>query len=212
MNCFKKTALLVAISLSFSVLAEGLLSFPFLYPIKNPTQFNETSRYISGLRYSWVVSFYLPEHVQEFAGKWHLQAGAGWLHAIPRKPPSASKDKKAIKPLISYYPAIFSAGISWELYQLLHYVRPVLGMGYALNNPLGSRALLQTSFLDKKSYFITAGLLFSFDILDSNFSHRMSHEYNILDMGLFAEYHKYYSLERENENHWGINIGLFVAF
>lgn len=212
MNCFKKIILLTVISLTLPVSAESLLSLPFLYPVKNPRQFNETSRYISGLSYSWVFSSYFPEHVQELAGKWHLQARASWLHTIPRKQPSASKEKRTIKTFISYYPAIVSAGVNWELHQL-HYVRPVLGVGYALNNPMDNRTLLlQTPFLDKKSYFITAGLLFSFDIVDSNFSHRMSYEYNILDMGLFVEYQKYYSLERENQSHWGVNVGFFAAF
>ena len=219
MNYFKKVILLTVISLIFPVSAEGLLSFPFLYPVNSPRQFNETSRYISGLRYSWVVSAYFPEHVQELAGKWHLQMWAGWLHTIPRKLPSTytrkedieKEKRRTVKMLVSYYPAIVSAGVNWELHQL-HYVRPILGVGYALNNPLDNRTLLQNSFLDKKSYFITAGLFFSFDIVDSNFSNRMDNEYNIRDMGLFVEYQKYYSLEKKNQSHWGMNIGLFTAF
>lgn len=204
--------------LVFSVSAEGMFSLPLLYPVKSPRQFNETSRYISGLSYSWVFSSYFPEHVQELVGKWHLQARASWLHTIPRKRPSAytkeedkeRERKRTVKIFTSYYPAILSAGVNWELDQL-HYVRPILGAGYAVNNPLDNLTLLQNSFLDKKSYFITAGLLFSFDIVDSNFSHRMNYEYNIRDMGLFVEYQKYYSLKQKDQSHWGVNVGLFVV-
>jgi len=230
MNYFKKLILLITVGFAFSVSAEGLFSLPLLYSVKNPRQFNETSRYISGLRYSWVFSAYFPDHVQELVGKWHLQAGAGWLHTIPRKISSAKqkensntavnsegkqsdkskKETKKVKTFISYYPAVVSVEVKWELDQL-HYVRPAFGVGYALNNPLDDKTLLQHSFLDKKSYFITAGLLFSFDIVDSNFSHRMNYEYNIRDMGLFAEYQKYYSLGAKDQSHWGINVGLFMA-
>ena len=85
MYFFKKVVLLTAMGFIFSASAEGLLSFPFLYPVKNASQLNETSRYVSGLRYSWVASSYFPEHVQEVLGAWHIQMGVGWLHNIPRK-------------------------------------------------------------------------------------------------------------------------------
>ena len=66
--------------------------------------------------------------------------------------------------------------------------------------------------MDRKSYFITVGVLLSFDIVDFNFSQRMSYEYGIRDMGLFAEYQKYYSLEQASHRHWGANVGFFIAF
>ena len=204
--------------LIFPISGEGLVSLPLLYSVKASRKFDETSRYISGLRYSWVVSTYFPEHVQELAGKWHLQAGLSWLHRIPRKQPFVGTEKaketeanRIVKTFISPYPVIVSAGVNWELHQF-HYVRPILGVGYALNNPLDRDVLHHDSFLDKKAYFITASLFFSFDIVDSNFSHRMNYEYNIRDMGLFIEYQKYYSLGQKNQSHWGMNTGLFMAF
>lgn len=217
MNCFKKIILLVFAGFIFSATAEELLSFSFLYPVQNAKQFNETSRYVSGFRYSWVVSSYFPERVQELLGAWHIQLGAGWLHTIPRKASSISEDKKKkeeqkkIKPLISYYPAVITGGLNWE-FDHLHYVRPVLGAGYSFHNPLNNSVLQENSFMDRKSYFITAGVLLSFDIVDFNFSQRMSYEYGIRDMGLFAEYQRYYSLEQESHRHWGANVGFFIAF
>ena len=223
MYFFKKIILIIVMGGIFPSLAEGLVSLPLLYPLKNSKQFNETSRYISSLRYSWVVSSYLPEHMQQFVGSWHIQLGGGWLHTIPRRnnaPIVTSKDQKTIKEtggaetlkmFISYYPAVVTTGLYWEM-NYLHYIRPTLGLGYAFNNPFENSVLLENSFLDKKSYFITAGLLLSFDIVDSNFSHRMNYEYNIRDMGLLVEYQKYYSLQEESNTHWGVNIGLFLAF
>ena len=214
MNLFKKIILLVFAVFVFSVSAEELLSFSFLYPVQNAKKFNETSRYVSGFRYSWVMSSYFPEHVQELLGAWHIQLGASWLHTIPRRVSEDKKkkeDQKKIKPLISYYPAVVTGGLNWE-FNHLHYVRPVLGVGYSFYNPLNNAVLQQNSFVDKKSYFITAGVLLSFDIVDSNFSHRMSYEYGIQDMGLFAEYQRYYSLTQKSQRHWGINVGFFMAF
>ena len=215
MSYFKKLILLTTMGFIFSSSAEGMFSVPFLYPVKNPKQFNETSRYMSGLSYSWIFSSYLPEHVQKFVGRWHLQARVHWLHTIPRKKASTVKKteeekKRRVKIFKSYYPALVSGGLNWEFDQL-HYIRPILGAGYAFNNPLDNLTLMQNSFLDKKLYYITAGLFFSFDIVDSNFSHRMNYEYNIRDMGLFVEYQKYYSIEQKDQSHWGLNIGLFVA-
>ncbi len=217
MHFFKNIILITVIVISLSSSAEGMLSLPFLYPAKNPKQFNETSLYVSGFRYSWMVSSYFPEHVQQSVGNWHIQFGGGWLHTIPRRkssPTPASKDAKETKKnkiFTSYYPAVVTAGLCWEM-NYLHYVRPTLGFGYAFNNPLDNRVLLQNSFLDKKSYFITVGALLSFDIVDSNFSHRMNYEYNIRDMGLLVEYQKYYSLAEKSNSHWGWNVGLFMAF
>ena len=207
---YKKIILVTVLAWASSPLAEGVLSFPLLYPVKNPKQFNETSQFISGLQYSWTVSSYFPEHVRELVGQWHLQADVKWLHTIPRRQNTQKKDTTKIKTFISYYPAIISAGVRWEL-DHLHYIRPFLGAGYALNNPLSNLTLLQNSFLDKKLSYLTAGLFFSFDIIDSNFSHRMNYEYNIRDMGLFVEYQKYHSLAQKSQSHWGVNIGLFLA-
>ena len=211
MNLFKKITLLVFAVFVFSASAEELLSVSLLYPVQNAKQFNETSRYVSGFRYSWVVSSYFPEHVQELLGAWHIQLGVSWLHTIPRKVSSSSEDKKKIKPFISYYPAVITGGLHWE-FNHLHYVRPVLGAGYSFHNPLNNSVLQKNSFMDRKSYFITAGVLLSFDIVDSSFSHRMSYEYGIRDMGLFAEYQRYYSLTQKSRRHWGVNVGLFIAF
>lgn len=219
MNFFKKITLLSSMCFVLSVTAEGVLSFPFLYPVQNARKFNETSRYVSGFRYSLVVSSYFPEHVQEILGAWHIQVGAGWLHTIPRKMASSTPaakgkketDKKKTQLLISYYPAVVTGGLNWE-FNHLHYAKPIVGVGYAFHNPLNNSVLLTNSFMDKKSYFVTAGVLLSFDIIDSNFSNRMYYEYGIRDMGLFVEYQKYYSLVKKSRRHWGVNVGLFMAF
>ena len=228
MRFFKKIILITVMWTAFPSVSESLLSLPLFYPVKNFNQFDETSRYISGLRYSWVVSSYFPEHVQQILGNWHLQFGGGWLHTVPRKRAVAPKKsisavsksakdtekKKKIKTLISYYPALVEAGLIWELNHL-HYVKPLLGFGYVWNNPLNNETLLQQSFLDQKSYFITMGFLLSFDLVDSNFSHRMNYEYNIRDMGLFVEYRKYSSLKKAKDkegSRWGWNVGLYMAF
>lgn len=212
MYFFKKITLIIIIGITFSSSAKGFLSVPLLYPIQNAKQFNETSLYFSGVRISWVFSkSYFPEHVQELIGDWHVQLGGGWLHTIPRKQDSSSKSQKNIKTFVSYYPAVATAGFNWEV-NYLHYVRPIFGVGYAINNPLENNVLIQNSFLDKKSYYITAGVLLSFDIIDSNFSHRMNYEYNIRDMGLFFEYQRYYSLVEKNNRRSGWNIGFFMAF
>ena len=216
MNFYKKIILLIAAGFVCFSSAKGLLSIPFLYPVQKAKQFDETSRYISSLRYSWAVSSYFPDHVQELAGAWYLQFGSGWLHKIPRKSSvtagsKTTSDKKKIKTFISYYPAVLTAGVHWELNHL-HYARPVFGAGYAFYNPLENSVLPRKFVLDKKSYFITAGVLLSFDIVDSNFSHRMSYEYGIQDMGLLIEYQKYYSVKNEGLRHWGISTGLYMAF
>ncbi len=216
--CFvKKIIVVTVVWTAFPSVSKGLLSLPLLYPVKNAKKFDETSRYISGLRYSRVVSSYFPEHIQQILGDWHIQFGGGWLHTIPRKSASTAvektKKKTKIQTLISYYPALVEAGVVWEL-NYLHYVRPILGFGYVWHNPLDRQVLLQQSFLDEKLYFITVGALLSFDIFDSNFSRRMNYEYNIQDMGLFAEYRKYSPLKEEagGGSRWGWNLGLYMAF
>ena len=188
--------------------SRGSVAFPILMPLSEGKDlFDKNSSYLSSLSYSVTLSSYLPKRIQKFTSRWGLTLGSSWIHNFP--------SFKSEDVLPSYYPAVMDLGVQWELDYFPLFITPVLGWSYAMSNPFQKEEIqnvlpetLQSEYL----YIWKAGILLSFDIFNRHFSKRMQHEYNIYDMGLYAEYRRYIATKDANLKIQGWSFGFFATF
>ena len=169
------------------------------------TMKNLNSFYMSSIYYSFSLSSYLPETTQRLTSKWSVGIESSWIHHI-----SFDGISKAFP---STRPLFLSLGIQWEIDYLSIPITPIIGVGYAVKNIFKSTSLdSAVSEIDGKYYYLLrAGLFFSFDILNRYTSKKMLHEYNIQDIGLYAEYRMYISTadKYKSENAWSFGVITF---
>ena len=210
--CFKKIFILFFLCSSLYVKAQGLnprgsIALSTMMPLeKGQSLLDENSFYLSSFYYSIAISSYIPKSAQKFTGQWSIILGSSWIHGFPIK--------KNIFP--SYYPALVNTGLQWQLDYFPLFITPVLGLGFEMKTPFQKEKtedLLPESLQAQYFYTWRAAILLSFDILNRYFSKKMQHEYNIQDMGLYAEYRKYIAVETTSSyktQGWG--FGLFISF
>ena len=163
--------------------------------------------WISSLRYSFVFSSLFNNDIKKYFGKWHIAANLSWIHDVDISKNTSNK---------RFMPFLSSLGARWEL-SYLPYIKPLLGWHLVWANPFKHKGYTRQNYFGlassakNKFHLFTLGCLFSFDLLDSNFSTRMESEYKIYDMGLLVEYQRYIlakgSFSRPHRQ--GVVFGLF---
>ncbi len=209
---FKKYFIFLLLFFSSGIQAQSLsprgsITLPTFFPLKNAQTFDETSFYLSSVHYSITLTSYLPEHIQKMTSRWNFSLGASWVHGFPL----AESGEK----LPSYLPAFVDAGLQWELDYLPIFITPVLGLSYVVKNPFQAEkrdAFLPEALIPKYFYLLRAGIFLSFDILNRYSSKKLQHEYNIQDMGVYAEYRKYIPVQATSSfkiQGWGFGLIIF---
>ena len=146
--------------------------------------------------YTFYFSSLLPKVAQRVLGRWGVHIGYSWIYNLDFFSKEELKDGFKTGTLLPYTQ---SFGWRWELSYFPKFT-PYLDFYTTEINPFGSDYVNNTyQHLDEENpsstlisplggSFYSIGLLLSFDLLERNFSTRMTEEYGIKDMGLFIEY------------------------